>query len=410
MKRFLSAVLFFTVLSSVLIAGEFSFVGKTDKDPLSYKPGEPMVFTVQLLEDGKPVDGKKINWVCESDDGTVKNGEAVSSAKEPLKITGSISKPGFVHVYARTPEVKQWGDKFMFNGSAGVLLDQIKGSPEPADFDEFWTAQKKRLAAVPLKVEMMKEVSSPNKDVQVFDVRISCLGMPISGYFCKPKNATAKSLPAHVTYHGYGVGSSNKHVNPKCLTLDVNAHDIENGQPKSYYEDLKKGALNRYGLIKKENEDRENCFWNGMLLRVIRSLEFMKSLPEWDGKNLIVSGGSQGGFQSLCAAGLDSDVTECYPNVPWMCDIGGPNKDGRLKSHFRPEWTPALDYYDSAIHAKRIKAKVVISAGLGDYVCPPSGQMVLYNNIKSEKKLEFVQGRTHGYFMKNGDKFVLESK
>lgn len=406
MKKLLLLALVFAVSCSALIAGEFSFYGKTDKDPLSYKPGEEMVFTVQLLEDGKPAAGKKISWFCESDDGTKKSGEAISSSSEPLKITTSINKPGFVHVYARTSEVKQWGDNFMFNASAGVLLDQIKVSSEPADFDEFWAAQKKRLAAVPLKVTM-NEVESPRKDVKTYDIRITCVGKSISGYFCKPVNAVKKSLPARVSYHGYGVSSAGKHADPNALTLDINAHGIENGHPKAYYDDLRKGEYRGYGFDKKENENRETCYWNGMLLRVMRSLEFMKSLPEWNGKDLIVNGGSQGGFQCLCAAGLDSDVSECYPVVPWMCDIGGPNKDGRINARFRPEWTPALDYYDSAIHAKRIKAKVVISSGLGDYVCPPSGQLALYNNIKSEKRLEFTQGRTHGYRMPKGDIFVL---
>lgn len=48
----------------------------------------------------------------------------------------------------------------------------------------------------------------------------------------------------------------------------------------------------------KENEDPETTYFNGMMLRLIRSLEYAKSLPEWDGKNLTVQGHSQGGMQA----------------------------------------------------------------------------------------------------------------
>ena len=41
-------------------------------------------------------------------------------------------------------------------------------------------------------------------------------------------------------------------------------------------------------------------------LRVMRSLQFVKSLPQWDGKNLQANGGSQGGLQTVWAAALAS--------------------------------------------------------------------------------------------------------
>lgn len=92
-----------------------------------------------------------------------------------------------------------------------------------------------------------------------------------------------------------------------------------------------------------------------MVLRLMRSLEFLKSLPQWDGKNLKVSGGSQGGLQTIWAAALDPDVTEADSSITWCCDFAGPTI-GRLGG-WRPEYVPALNYYDAANHAKRIKCK-----------------------------------------------------
>ncbi|MBS5529908.1 acetylxylan esterase, partial [bacterium] len=65
-------------------------------------------------------------------------------------------------------------------------------------------------------------------------------------------------------------------------------------------------------------------------------------------------------------------------------------------------YVDALGYYDTINHAKRIKCPVEITrAGLGDYTCPPSGVAILYNNIKSPKKIRWFQGSTHGYVPPN---------
>jgi len=53
---------------------------------------------------------------------------------------------------------------------------------------------------------------------------------------------------------------------------------------------------------------------------------------------------------------------------------------------------------------------VISRAGLGDYVCPPSGLAILYNNIKSPKNIVWVQGSTHGFVPQNPQKFVVEQK
>ena len=387
------------------------FYGETDKNPLEYQPGEQMVFSIQLLEDGKPLTGKTLKWERRGDDGEKTRGEAVS-ADQPLVIKTSISQPGFVHIIvdAFDADGKRTmnGEKpvVTFDGGAGVFLDKLQGYPEPEDFDAYWAKQKARLAEVPMKAQMVP-VEISNKNVLSFDVKIDCIGMPVSGYFCKPKDAKEKSLPARVSFHGYGVSGSNTPIwASNCLALDINAHGIENGKPQEFYDNLRKTTLNGYGLRKADNQTPEQAYFNGMFLRMIRALEWIKSQPEWDGKTLIVSGGSQGGLQCLSAAGLDPQVTECNAFVPWCCNIAVAQQ-GRQPSVFWPDYTDAMRYFDAANHAKRIKGKVSIVSGLGDYVCPPSTQAVLYNNIKAPKKHQYLQGKTHGYNMPNGKSYII---
>ncbi|MBQ1456524.1 MAG: acetylxylan esterase [Thermoguttaceae bacterium] len=412
LRQCLRAAIFSALLGCAAAwAGDISFYGVTDKDPLTYAPGETMTFTVSVLEDGQKVSGKNLTWTRQGDDGKTETGQAVSDAEQPLTIQTSLDVPGFVWIQVSVVpgegEQPQQGDQHRFSGGAGVLLDQIKGAGEPADFDEYWARQKARLATVPMTVKR-EEVPSGNENVLCWDIRVECLGMPVSGYLCLPKDAAEKSLPAHLFLHGYGVYSAGKRVSDSEITLEINAHGIDNGRDQTYYDTLRDTALKGYGLSVESNSDPELCYWNGVALRVIRALEYLKSLPQWDGENLIVSGGSQGGFQSLLAGGLDGDVTEIKAVVPWMCDISGAELSNRIDSFSIPAWTDALGYFDSANHAKRIKANVDIYAGLGDYVCPPSGQMVQFNSLNTPVKLTFSQGRTHGYEMPDSGKYTLE--
>jgi len=43
-----------------------------------------------------------------------------------------------------------------------------------------------------------------------------------------------------------------------------------------------------------ENAKPETAYFGGMAWRVVRAIEYLKSLPEWNGRDLTVRGGSQG--------------------------------------------------------------------------------------------------------------------
>lgn len=390
------------------LAGDLLLLGTANKPSALYEPGEKMEFTIRLEKDGQPVVGTRLAWTRTGDDGLSEKGETVSSA-EPLVVVASSAKPGFVRILVTAldaegqPVVNEGKKKVVFDGGGGVRPETLRGVPEPADFDAYWAAQKAALAAVPLEVLEMKPLPETKPSVAAFDIKIACAGgMPVSGYFSKTKDAAPKSSVARITFHGYGIRSANRNdeqaANPKkpTLALDINAHGIENGRPPEYYTNLGKTSLKGYAFDRQQNARPETAYFNGMALRVLRALEFLKAQPEWDGKTLIVSGGSQGGWQALIAAGLDPEVSQCLAYKPWCCDLGGVTL-GRLKG-WRPDHTPALDYFDPINHAKRIRCETSISSGLGDYVCPPSGVTVLYNNLPAgiAKRLEYQQGATHG--------------
>ena len=103
--------------------------------------------------------------------------------------------------------------------------------------------------------------------------------MPVSGYLCMPKNAKKGSLPAVGSYHGAGVRSAHKQhgAGTRYIHFDVNAHGIENGKPAQFYADLAKGELKDYRHRNKT--DRNRFYFKEMYLRVMRALDYVKTLP-----------------------------------------------------------------------------------------------------------------------------------
>ena len=65
------------------------------------------------------------------------------------------------------------------------------------------------------------------------------------------------------------------------------------------------------------NTDREKSYFLNMYLRDSRVLDYLLTRPDWDGKTMVLMGGSMGGQQSLALAGLRpekiSAVLVCVP-------------------------------------------------------------------------------------------------
>lgn len=411
---------------------KITFTVTLDRDNPDYKPGEPMKFTfkVDFGEQAPPEKNYSVLWVRSGDDGIRKSGEFTVVPGKAEEVVVSTDKPGFVRLEAwlqdsegkNIPVTFRKGNHAVkrqkaFDGGAGVEIFSLKQAvAEPADFDAFWTRQKARLNKVPLKYTL-NEVAMPDKDFKQYAVTIDCAGpRPVTGYLVIPAKAKDKSLDAIVSYHGYGTGAQKPFVKAwrNAIYFSVNAHGYELGKDQQYYKDFAasiRSGKHNYAFDPAQNADPEKAYFNGMAMRVMRSLQFVKSLPAWNGMNLKVEGGSQGGMQSIWGASLDSQVNEARVNDPWCADVGGVTVK-RLNG-WQPSYVPGLNYYDIINHAKRIgkHCKVtIVKSGLGDYVCPPSGVTSLYNSIIAPKEIVYYQGSDHGFSLPGGQTFKVKAK
>ena len=391
---------------------------ETDKDPLAYKIGDDVVFACSLYADNKLVSCPHFSWTANTADGQVYMGESDGAfGKVIVKIPATAQGVIRLKVLAKDEngalisEVKQ-----DLSQSVVVNADEVTThKQEPNDFDEFWASQVAKVTAISPDVISMEKVSSPS-GIQCLDGAVSSAashdfyrvkiktpdecGYAV-GYLTIPKNAKPNSLGITVVFNGYGVSDLSPYISSSNIVLNVCAHSIELGRASSYYSNL----LANYGFT--GNENRDTSYFRTMIMRDLQAVRFIKayagtegvsingaksSLGIWNGK-LKLYGGSQGAFQGVAVAALDKDVTDAYWYIPWMCDVGG------TASEFRPKYTDDLRYFDTVYFGRRIddKVNITLTAGLGDYICPPSGVVALFNEMGGHVTMYFKQGMTHGF-------------
>lgn len=398
--------------------------GRTTKELPLYAPGEEISFAVELLGfAGRDRAKMFIDWKRTGDDGKVESGKA--PADRPFVYRTSLDRPGFVRLEGRLVDERGQEvttgrdgrkDPVVMDLGAGVDIGKIRPAvPAPKDFDAFWSARRGKLAKTAWRGrENLEEVASADPSLRVFKLRVPAVeGVDLTGYLSVPRQAGR--YPACAYFHGYGISFGAVHTQPPSadllkkyakdrIFLSVCPHGFELGREEAYYRQFRKDLRSNgfeHGFDSVQNADPEKPYYCGMSYRVLRALAYLKSRPEWNGKDLIVTGGSQGGLQSIWGAALNHDVTECNVFIPWNCDIGG-TELGRNRGTWFVKWVPALGYYDACSMAPRIPKGcrlVVTMAGLGDYICPPAGVMAFYNSVTAPKEMTFVQNAQHGNFL-----------
>lgn len=374
---------------------------QSDREDAIYEVGEPAKFRISVWQGEQQVTGEgTLKYVVDDylDSDGYPTGE-VTPAEEATEVTATLSQPGFLRCRATyTPD-----DGQAVQGLAGAGFSPTKiglSLPVPDDFDAFWIQQKRALAAIPLEPKV-ERVAHADKSIECYDVRVPCVDdVPVSGYFAKPVAAANKSLPAILWVHGAGVRSSVlrdavKGAQAGMLSFDINAHGIPNGKPASFYNALNSGRLDGYRFMGRE--DRDTVYFKNMFLRIVRAIDLLTSLPEWDGEHVVVIGHSQGGGQALVAGGIDPRVTFVAAGVPALCDHSG-RVAGRINGwpklvRMGPDGKPipamleAARYVDAVNFATRCNAEVLMSVGFGDHTCPPSSCYAAYNALSGPKSI-----------------------
>jgi cephalosporin-C deacetylase len=257
-------------------------------------------------------------------------------------------------------------------------------TPRPGDFDAFWESKLAAQAKVPINPVLAK-VETDVPDVELSMFVLDALGSQTHGYVAKP--AKEGKFPALIQLQYAGVYALNargaaQRAAEGWLFINVDSHDKLPSDPS--------GNISRsYQAI--GNTDREKSYFLNMYLRDSRALDYLLTRPDWDGKTIVLTGGSMGGQQSLMLAGLRPDkITAVLVCVPAGADTNG-DLHGRKAGY--PNWPSdnpdvmktAL-YFDPVNFASHIKAPVMAGIGFIDTISPPAGIWTELNQIAGPKE------------------------
>ncbi len=367
-----------------------------DRLDWSYRTGDPVAFTITVLMDGQPVPDAEVSFRVGPERF---EGGPVKEVLENGSITipgGTMQNPGFLRCMAETTID---GETYEGLGTAAFEPENITPTQvEPDDFDKFWEESLAVLKDLPLDLHqtLVPEQCTPEVNVYLVDYQVPAKGKMTRFYGVLTEPAKPGKYPAVLRVPGAGVRSywGEKSLSAKGLiVLQVGIHGIPVQLPGTVYDDLRATALNYYPSFNLDN--RELYYYQRVYLGCVRGNDVLVNHPMWDGENLVVAGGSQGGQLSIVTSALDPRVTGTVTNYPAYCDVTG-YLHGRAggwphllgKEEFQdPAMIRTTSYYDTLNFARRLHAPISCAWGFNDTTCPPTSMYAAYNVITVPKKL-----------------------
>ena len=378
------------------------WVTEPDHPDWIYRTGEKAKIKISLFKYGIPQDGITVNYETGSElMPSDKTGSIVlKNGKAEINI-GTLDKPGFRDCIF---SVMINGRKYSHHVKVGFSPDKIKPYTEmPDGFMDFWKNNIKEASEFPLKYtkEKAEEYCTEKIDCYLIKLQINNRGQAVYGYLFYPKNAKPGSCPVVLSPPGAGIKTIKEPLRHKYyaeegfIRLEFEIHGLNPTMSEEQFKEIS-NAFNgkENGYLTNGLDNKDNYYMKRVYLSCLRCIDLLTSLPEWDGKNVIVQGGSQGGALAMITAGLDKRVTACVVNHPALSDMAGymAGRAGGYPHFFRTkgmdtkEKLETMSYYDVVNFARLIKADTFMTWGFNDNTCPPTTSYAVYNTLECSKE------------------------
>ena len=368
-----------------------------------YQTGENAKVEVSFCKYGIPRDGELKysigNDMLQPDKhGSVKlkNGRAVINM-------GTKKTPGFRDMKL---SVSLDGKTYEHHIKVGFSVDKIKPyTQEPQDFRSFWQKNVEELKQVPMSYtkELYKDYCTDKIDCYLVKLQIDKMGHSMYGFLFYPKNVQPGKHPVVLCPPGAGIKTIKDPMRNKYyaengfVRFEVEIHGLNPRISSETFGEISRAFNDRNGgYLANGLENKDINYMKHVYVGLVRCIDFLTSLPEWDGKNVAVQGGSQGGALAIIAAGLDSRVTQCVANHPALSDMAGYAAKGGTGGypHFcrqpqilsNTDCLNTLAYFDVVNFARYVKAPTYLTWGYNDVTCPPTTSYAVWNTLKCTKE------------------------
>lgn len=380
---------------------DYLWVTVPDHADWLYQTGENATVEVQFYKYGIPRDGV-VEWEVGTDllDSDKKGNVTLKNGRARIQM-GTAHKPCFRDLRLK---MKLDGCIYEHHVKVGFGVDRIRPfTKEPNDFWTFWQQQLEIAKKYPLNYtkEYVKEMSSDKVDAYRLKIELDREHHAFYAYLLIPKEAKAGSCPVVLTPPGAGVkpirDATTRRFYPEngFIRMALDIHGLNPTLSEEVFAEIR-NAFDNHGnaYLRQSLEDRNLYYMKHVYLGLVRCIDLLTSLNEWDGKNVIMQGGSQGGALALIGTALDNRVTLCVANHPALSDMAA-GSVGLTSGypHFSKEsgayseaCMKTLPYYDVVNFARHIKVPVYMTWGYNDNTCPPTTSYAVWNVLQCEKE------------------------
>ncbi|GAA0880302.1 acetylxylan esterase [Algoriphagus jejuensis] len=385
-----------------------------DHQDWTYRLGEKVEFVVSVTQSGRAVPVENVRFfVQEEKMNPIKEGPLQLKEGKAMISAEGMEKPGFLRceVFATVD-----GKEYRGLGTAAFEPEMIKPTTKmPEDFDAFWSAGKEELAKVPMDPKMIHQPERSTEQVDVYHVNFQNIkNSRIYGVLTVPKGEG--KFPAILQVPGAGIRPYSGDLGKAArgaITLQIGIHGIPIDLAPEVYSNLASGGLNGYWNF--NLSDKDIYYYKRVYLGCIRAVDFLVTLPQFDGQNLGIQGGSQGGALAIITAALDPRIKFLSSMYPALSDMTG-YLNGRaggwphifagnnLAYYNYPEAIETLSYYDVVNFARILKTPGFYSWGFNDDTCPPTSFYSAFNEIRAPKEVFVVPETGHWTYPEQGKK------
>ncbi|MDE6207509.1 MAG: acetylxylan esterase [Muribaculaceae bacterium] len=356
--------------------------------------GDKVAFTIMLTESNVGVNGIEVEYEIGPDlmEPAIKGKATVKDGIATVK-GGTMKVPGFLRCKANCTV---GGKKYSAMGTIGFSPEKIEPTVSyPADFMDYWAGVLSKCRATELHPEMTLLPEKCTETVDVYQVNYTAGGRNTRFYGMLAMPKGDGPFPAVVQYPGAGVYAIDAPVSfaeKGVIAMAIGIHSIPNNLDATMYRDLEGGPLASYPRINVER--RDDYYYNRVIRGAVRAIDFIETLPQFNGC-VATYGGSQGGFLAIAVAALHPSVKYVAANFPAMSDLTGyaHNRAGGWPHLFKDEKarTPLLlsnlSYYDTVNFARNISVPGYYAFGFNDLTCAPTTTYSVYNSVKAPKTL-----------------------
>ena len=379
-----------------------------DRHNWTYEVGDQVDFQVLVLYYGSPVADDSITYSVglERLPATLVSSMKLKQGRAVIN-GGTLNKPGFLRC---TVNFNLNGRTYSGLATAAFSPEKIKPTTElPEDFDTFWGEAIAAQSLIPMdpKVELLPDLSDEQINVYQVSLQNFRLGSRVYGVLSVPRNK--QKMPAILKVPGAGVWpafmAQDADAKKGVITFEIRIHGVPAVSEESrMYNDLWNSAAFEYW--NSNLDDKNRYYYKRVFMGCIRAVDYIFSRPEFDGKRLAVSGGSQGGPLSIVTAALDKRVNYLVCYYPAMCDHTGylhgraggwPHLFQEQNQSFnnKPDKIETSKYYDVVNFARKITVPGYYAWGYNDDACPPTSMFAAYNVITAEKYLNIAPVAGH---------------